>query len=194
MKLTWADSLNRTPLREMTKIPNFVPSDEGTKLGGGLPRIASAKWSGHFHPTNRRRSRIIFRAKCASQPTSMSHRTGARPGAAEPGAGEGAQAQHAAPHLVGGVLLWFRPAAGAVLSRGRCSLWGLVPLLVAAWLYTDNHRRSGVAGIICGVLMLLLGLGFVWGAVAIFFAGVLQARPRPRYAVVVTNSYAMESL
>lgn len=74
------------------------------------------------------------------------------------------------------------------------SLMELVPLLVAAWLYTDNHRRSGVAGIICGVLMLLLGLGFVWGAVAIFFAGVLQARPRPRYAVVVTNSYAMESL
>jgi hypothetical protein len=74
------------------------------------------------------------------------------------------------------------------------SLMELVPLFVVVWLYVGDRLRSGIAGVVCGVLMLLLGLGFVWGAVAIIVAGALRLRPSPRYAVVVTNSYAMESL
>jgi len=96
-----------------------------------------------------------------------------------------AKVYHAAAH-----------AADASASAFGVSLMELVPVAVIVWLCLDNRRRVGVVAIVASILMLMLGLGFVWGAVALFVAGVLQARSRQQYAVVVMNknAYALNDL
>lgn len=80
------------------------------------------------------------------------------------------------------------PKGGAAFG---VSLMEGIGAAAIAWLWIDDRRAVGAAGIAAGGIMLALGLGFAWGGIAIIVAGIIHAAPQSAQYTFVKLGAAM---